>query len=354
MLSPLCLIAALALAGVEGPTGLEVEQKALGQRRAIRRGVVTCDITTTLRKGAHAQEQERVITRTVKLWFDGAKQRSDTFVSGGAETHRDIRCLVSNRYIRWSEQKSPGGGMYGVDDHDVKFADRRVATVVDPRMVGMAPDSFANLVQYNLESFFGSGNRRQGEGDLATRVMLDGAECLQSEYERNTGATIRLVVVPAMNFAPVRIEAEFIANGVNYRDVVSVKNKFHEPSRTWFPANFRYERRLDDRIVELQEGKLTVESLNEPVSPEIFTLAGMGLPPGVHVSRFPEDEHLVGVNVWNGREVVHEGGDDETVPAAVPPPGSARPVILTFFSIVLAVIAAAALWRYFSSRIASS
>ena len=352
MLGSVFLLAFLYAADAQAPTGLAVEQQALVQRRAISTAVVKCEAQGKL-AGDHG---ERNIVRTDTIFFAGDKRRADIARTDSAmgKPYRQLRCFAAGRHISWFDRRESGGGFTALSDTDVKYlGDPLGAAVVDPRMIGMSPDDFANLVHYNLEFVFGSGDRKDAQG-LATRVTHQGIDCLQSDYERNSGSKVRCLVAPEMDYAPVRVESEFVVNNMRYQDSVSIKNERHRPSNIWFPVECWYQRLEDGKVTREEQLKVTVVSLNEPIPPETFTLAGMGIPPGVHVSRVPEDEHLVGVNVWNGREVVHEEGDDETVPGAVPPPGSARPVILTFFSIVLAVIAAAALWRYLSSRTASS
>ena len=333
-------------------TGLEVEQKAVAQRRAIRSAVLTARVTTTMRQ----DERDVLRQRTVKLWFDGDKRRADILTPDEHATQsRDIRCVANGRHIYWSDRSGAGGGRIVVADHDIRLQKPPPGLApIDPRMIGMACTSFANLEQFHLETCFLSPDRKATAESPADRVESDGIECLESRYERHNGGRYRLLVAPSMDYCSVRIEAELATEGVSYQGVVDVKNAFHERSQTWFPVEYRYQRINNDQVTDDETVTITVESLNEPVSTEIFTLAGMNLPAGVHVSRYPEDEHLVGVNVWNGQELVHEGDADEAVPAAAPPPGSAKPVILTFFSIILAVIAAAALWRYLSSRTASS
>ena len=116
--------------------------------------------------------------------------------------------------------------------------------------------------------------------------------------------------VPEMNYFVLRRESTFVRpnTGTTVIDSVSQSPELNASSNIWYPKDSIYERFVDGKLEIREETRISVISLNEPLSPEVFSIAGIdAIPVGAPVIRMGKDEvdeANAELQTWNGTEVV--------------------------------------------------
>lgn len=203
----------------------------------------------------------------------------------------------------------------------------------DPRLIGIAPETFANLVYFNLNAILARPDRQRS---TVTEEDQSGERCWKVEYERRDGIIVSLWFNPARGGGVVRSELRSGARG-EIRDSLDSEVVKEPGSGVWFPASCRYQRTVDDKVVQEEELRVQVIQFNQRVDPITFTLAGMNIPPDTPVLRQPKNEPGL---TWDGTKVVrrkYSFGDVET-----PRPWR---VSLIAASVAFGVLSAIVLWR---------
>ncbi len=331
---------------VDLPTVEWIEEKVLSQRRSIVSGKVELDSEFSLRSGS----RESPLRTKTTIWFEGQKIRGDRVRqnhegSGGVSSspYREISCFVGEKHIFWTDQSFPGGGAAVVRIFDrTRIKANSPMRVPDPRMVGLVPDASSELVKYHYEYILQRKDRHTPE---VRKAVLRDVPCYEVSYRRLDDFIVQYWVAPQQDYGVIQME-EKRKDGTPITRL-ECELGLHEPSGLWFPRKAVFEAipSTSNSTTYSEEVLLTVVALNEAINPEIFSLKGMDIPPGKHVST--DAREPPGGLVWNGIDVV---------PAQASPPvpkttgGTTNQLWLFAASLVLAVAASLGLWKYLSAQ----
>ncbi|NQT11803.1 MAG: hypothetical protein HQ582_03580 [Planctomycetes bacterium] len=305
------MIATIALAASASSSEITgLEDQVLAARRAITSGEMELHIT--YRGFDNNGEEEVVIERRVYGAFDGPKVRSDITErrqqeepGSAAEWFRRTHSRSEDGFISWCDEITPTGDRDSVYVKALTYADDTDLDLIpDPRQLGMSPLGFENSVHFTLESLVGNPERR--DVSLST-LGWKGKECQKVEYESLAdGSRVRFWVAPSLAYSVVRLEQEWHAENKQYVDAVESEIREYESSGLFFPVKCVTQRHIDGQISSEQVVDVVEMQLNKPIANETFSLAGMDIPAGVSVARFPlRDDGLL----WDGKDVVGTKGE---------------------------------------------
>jgi hypothetical protein len=154
-------------------------------------------------------------------------------------------------------------------------------------------------------------------------------------------------VVPAWGDSVVKVQIAGVPGGQTLVDRVETEVAQVGADGVWFPTVCTYTRLLGGELEYRQVAKIEVKSLNRPIDPRVFTLAGMDLPspiPVITEKSTPEKP----VVMWDGTKLVDATPYTRPAhPSVVPRPVAAGAfrAWLWVASELAAVIAAFAAWR---------
>jgi len=328
-----CIPLLFGLLGFQAADVAEIERQAVEHRRGIRSGevIVQCDY----HNGRAAE---------LHIWWDGDSYRQD--VSRGND-HRDVRVWHEGRYLHFSDELGDNGNRLVAT---LAFANDRhyvgVAEPNDPRRVGMAAADFLNLNHYPLDEVLANPARRN---TAVRQEQLSGAACTVVTITRLNGGVIQVWIAPERDFSVLRMEGEISdGRGSKRFDTVDVDVALHEPSGLWFPvhSHCRNGSRNDagEKLERDEDCAIEVISLNQPIPPEVFTFAGIGVPVGWPVSDHTRPD-IDGQLAWDGRAVASVERAADTARAA-----TRTNVVYLVGALLLAAVASLLLWRFFSLR----
>jgi len=202
--------------------------------------------------------------------------------------------------------------------------------VFDPRTIGMLPTWLNGLRAAPIDLVLTRPDRK----GTSTRAESIGGEPLQRvEYERKDGCWLRAWISPAKNYSVLRMEiAEQSEDGESVTSI-ECRPKAHNNGAVWFPESVTARRHRNGQLMSEEIATIRSAAFNQPVDPALFTVEGLGMPPGHMIN----DLSNASDGTWDGEKVV---------PLRAPPP---PPVDLesgmrrTWLLLSLASAAAAAL-----------
>ena len=286
-----------------------IEERILTNRRKIISGNVHLES-----KGFYSSRNEvKYVNKEVTIWFDGEKIRSDTKLpymddaEHAGQFYREINCYANNKHIMWSDKVFPLNGRLslridetgGSSDH--KKTDKKIA---HPRLIGMIPVDSANLAKYHLDSIVGQSAR---EAPSLQYVMYQGLNCCLIKYTAKSNAKISMWISPEFDYNPLRMESEVDVSGDRYHNSVECRLGQLSDNTAWLPEWCHYTMRLNDRLVQEEQLKIKLNSVNVPLPADIFTVDGLGIPSGIHITRLPRDPR--GEVYWDGKKIVPATAD---------------------------------------------
>ncbi len=282
-----------------------LEKSVLDYRRALHSGHMEFRQNTFL-NGASTPARER----STAVWFEGNQVRNDILsrYPKDATQHKEINCRNCEykgyyvEYNSYSKDVLPTVHLEPLAGEE--NPDRSAA--LDPRLLGLVVDTSAalGLSRSRLDSYVGAPNR---EGVTMEQGSWKEVECRVIHFrfpQWNQG--VRVWVVPAWGPSVVRIETsgkierEGPTKGLDYQDSVESDYKPVGAAPVWFPRTCVYERRIGGKVYEREVADVEVRSLNEPLPPDVFKLAGMDIPPKTAVVGYRKE----GLSYWDGKTIV--------------------------------------------------
>jgi hypothetical protein len=202
--------------------------------------------------------------------------------------------------------------------------------VFDPRTIGMLPTWLSGLQSAAIDHCLTRPDRK----GTSTRAESIGGEPVQRvEYERKDGCRIRAWVSPAKNCSVLRIEIAKQWEDGKWVTSIECRPKAHNNGAVWFPESVTARKHRNGELIEEEIATIRSAAFNQPVDPALFTLEGLGMPPGHMIS----DLSNASTGTWDGEKVV-------PLRAPPPPPADLEPGIRwTWVLVSLASAAAAAL-----------
>lgn len=287
----------------------EIEDRVLAGRTAITQAHMVFESSITYLKDS--EERPLDIVRT--FYLDGEKVRCDErrrydqqqwFIrqpyDPGAAYFTEKRCFSEDEFFLYSDCVSADGKQL-----IVRVTERGRALKIDGyrvpdlRNLGLTPDSFANSGFDLMERFIRAPHR---ENLSVSPAVEQGEECQRIQFTLR-GTFVQVWVAPSKGYSILRHRGEFDFEDTHYVDDIQLNVKEHNESGIWFPVSSHYRRTENGRRTREERLKVTIVSLNGPLDPKLFTLAGLDIPVGERVSKqgaSPLDYHLV----WDGDRVI--------------------------------------------------
>lgn len=287
------------------PDIASVEKQVLSYRRSIQRGHVVF-IRKTYENKIYKPRFDRIIT----VWFDGKKIRNDDLFRysdepGEAPLHREVTCRNCEKegyWVDYIDKKIPGAEIAVSMSNMARKNDPELFGIIHPRILGMVLETLPNLAtsRAHLESVIGRPDR---ENVRIQSSRFQGQECRQITYMLNNWI-VRVWISPHQGPSILRIESETDFPGKHIADSLDSDLHKFNPSGLWYPKSAVYERRINGESVTKEVTEVQVISLNEPVAPETFTLAGMNISVDTPVAISGKSGESGVMKNWNGKELV--------------------------------------------------
>ena len=289
-LSVSCLVACDCLFASSGVTAQSdfwtvesIEEKSIAHRESISSGELHVVSNMKIYKEGSLQ-RHRKISRTI--FIDGKSMRVDSSNSYLVSPDEDMKAMeytksttfVDDIFMTTTTRAPKGGGtlVTKIDEIDSLNSDQYATS--DPRLIGMYPNSFANLKSYKFNSRL--GNRRGLIQDVALEIeKLGDYELAKLSYVADWGQD-SVWISPDQDFSVVKIER----TGSDRRIIES--SLAFVDGFGWFPESCRYERRRNGELVKEEDLKIRVQQFNEPVDSDTFTLKSMGISEGEKVLNY--------------------------------------------------------------------
>ncbi len=306
--SLLLLLTCLPLSSAQTVDPEAIEKEALAPRRALKSGIV--ELTSHYSEFAGGKKTVSGET-TYTIWFDGDQIRRDAYrhyqpaqkhQKLAKDAYREVSCFGKDQHYWWTDKVGLNGAAYVLRvDNDPKSITSTLFTITHPNVIGMAPRTFANLVHHNTpDNFIGRADRTPPS---MTREATGGVDCWKIEFSLKNGVKARAWIAPDRGYSPIRLETEFTSAGKVYfhelhSDVAPIPG-----ANLWFPRRCECLRRIDGAVVAAETLDVALHDVNKPVPASVFTLAGLDIPPGTHVSFIHFDPPRK-METWDGKKLV--------------------------------------------------
>ena len=288
----------------DGPSAMDVEKRALERRQSLRSGRLQVLVSHWSAGGGG---QRVVASLEFQIHFDGDQLRFDgmhtvPYPEGGTPGTRITSKIVASpeRWIYHSDDVGPDDRRQSVVMGKPELMESVKIGVFHPLRLGFVPTNATVLHAFRSEDFLGRPDR--SKSSLET-VVTDAGESFEIEYERLDGVIVRYTIAPSYDYSVTKAETESIhpSEGIVVDRITNTLRQW--PSgQVWFPERIDFERTVAGEVVEGETIEIVDAEFNTNVAPEIFTLAGMNIPPGTGILEHPP--HPGGSREWNGQEIV--------------------------------------------------
>jgi hypothetical protein len=291
------MVAWMVAQAVPLPTVEELETRVLTARKRIVRGELVIDARDVGGRKAPPPTEHR-------LWFDGDKRRDDCRKQAREGWPlREIRCRncpTANNSIRYDDEPAKTSGVNSVQMLPMKDPNNEWYDVLDARGLGLVPRSVAGLARDRMDNLLGRPDRTNLRVSSQT---WKGQQCYRIDFDLPKRVTGEVWVVPAWGDSVVKVQIAGVPGGQTLVDTVETEVAPVGADGVWFPTVCTYTRLLGGELEYRQVAKIEVKSLNQPIDPRVFTLAGMDLPspiPVITQKSTPEKP----VAMWDGTKLV--------------------------------------------------
>ena len=345
----LCFLPAMVSFGETTDEIPAVELKAVAQRTAIH----TMAIDYRVVSRHTLPERNRVMQS--RMWVNGDQFRHDWVEETNAG-----QGLAGLRRIACRNCEKPG---WGIDAYDAERMSVILApldhrnlnggvplAVRDPRLFGYLTQSYSVTSLERLDKLVASGGRT---GFRTSTDQVDGVECIRVDSERPNDQHFSIWIAPSLRHTVMRVRHEgwpnsddAVAFTVSSEGVKPVGN-----SGLYYPTRIVWEQLgKKGKVIDRHELDVKSVSINEPLPPGTFTVGGLGLPDGTHVSQpgITGSGYLEGgvlVSATRSKFAPASGSDEP--PVAVTPEGvpvssvgwvwAVAAGVLTLFAVAVAV-----------------
>lgn len=225
----------------------------------------------------------------IHVWFDNRKIRMDEFEG----TNRRVVCINDKEHIKWNP---PAGAAAQSLTASGELPVRRELPT-DPRMIGMCPGTFNRLSNYSPNRTVASPVRLSSQ---VRTEMIDGVECVVTEYVRRKGASVKLWIAEELNWSVVRVDFSTVEG---YEETVRTKYEQDKSSGIWFPKEYSTKAMRSGVLKYEEKATVRVVSLNEPIDDTLFRLSGIELSAGTPVVLRNVDQTGLKRGYWDGEQI---------------------------------------------------
>lgn len=277
-----------------------IEGQVLAHKKALVSGVI---VVHSQNFGGKNRHPFRSVNTTI--YWDGKSARADISENNSREIRSfsdfDKKLIFHKRTL---EQKIEDSINISIADYSTLPSKKEQVgyAVVDPRLIGVVPFLFENLVYEDLNSVIGRPDR---ENTSVVEESIDGAQCYRISYNLISNKTITTYWVdPSKDFNVIRCQNR-IAPGTKSEIVNEVNTDFQfvDEAKKWFPKSCRFTQLNKGAPTFDEELEITVKELNKPLGKDAFTsLKTMDIPSGTGVSIVPDN---AGSSLyWDGKSIM--------------------------------------------------
>jgi len=325
----LCVLCRLVEAApVSAPAPAEVEEKALAARRAI----VSGELRIKAERWKMQPQRRKAYDEELTVFFDRDKVRLErqqflppvgNAADGTAEKtvyvaddkefmfYSNVLASLDPRIAAKTALDKTVGKEFLAEGRPVMASKGRLDQmgghahrVFDPRTIGMLPMTLGALPLSRLDLLLTRPDRKS----TSTREDSIGGEPVQRvEYERKDGCWLRAWISPAKNYSVLRMEIADKREDGQWLTSIECRPKAHDDGAVWFPESVTARKHRNGELMEEEIATIRSAAFNQPVDPTLFTLEGLGMPPG----RMIQDLSNRSTGTWDGEKVV---------PLMAPPP----------------------------------
>jgi hypothetical protein len=270
------------------------ERQVIDYRRAIRQA----ELVMSSRTFKNSKEIDR--EPKTYFWLDGDRLRCDRWLKleGEDEPTRRIycrNCQIDKHFVFYSGQKLPKGKVMVLDIHEMTRATAPQERIPEFRALGMAAEQIGDSESF--EAVLAYPNR---ENLALTPETLNGVDCQRLSYRVPGGGSVRAWIAKDRGPSVMRIEIESEFRGKRLSFLAD--SELEKMSGVWFPKKYTYIHRVDGVEVDRRVIDVQVKSFNKPIDPEVFTVAGIGIPPQTPIMGITDVRR--GQLIWDGKEIV--------------------------------------------------
>ncbi|MFO0899263.1 MAG: hypothetical protein U0836_17710 [Pirellulales bacterium] len=281
---------------------VRLEKEAFAYRDHIQSGEV--ELHSVMSKAVRGEGNPRKLDRRKVWFFEGGRMRADEeeyYVPRPTQPGGDkywVRLgLTDSAHLYCTEHKSRRAMPLGaaVRNPELVKGPEAEMGLTDFRWLGLAPRSSYNLRQVPVSPFL---DRPDVEVTDVKDEVYEGAACVRAAFRRRDG--LEGVIRIAPDRGPSVVAVSISGDGIDQE--VRSRIEKHAASGIWFPTQCRYVRSKNGKVQTDETLTVKVLSLNQPLPPETFTFAGMGLPAGTEVSSIGLGEPTT--LFWTGAELL--------------------------------------------------
>ena len=285
---------------------------------------------------------------TEEYWTAGESYRVDVVQvdDDGSLGLKDPRYCEKNIHhagevLNYSTRKYLDGSKDAISVHQVGREGTEKREVVDIRGIGMSPNG---CILYRSPDAVLTGP--DTEYHSVEREVLDEIDVYRVEMSYR-GAKVTAWIAPSKGWSPVRFEAhrDFEGMHAQYTSDVTVKEW---PSGIWFPERVTVELRIDDTIDLALDSRIEEAEFNQDFAPEVFSVAGLGAPPGTAVYKIPDSKYAN--LLWDGEKIIKADLRSGPIVETAGQVGSTRRFLLLFNVFALCVICIVCFWKFRAKR----
>lgn len=248
----------------------------MAARSQIRTIFVSFTVNTRINVDGHAVEH----TSERKTWMDGTKIRAEYMHSKGPDVGVRYLDCVNCEKDRWGIAASDAKG-FATTFFPLDTPGRpSLRDALDPRSMGYYPTIYVTLKRFPINSLVGSGNRNP---PTVTEEVLDGTSCWVVRWDTQSKSSCAVWIVPSKGHNVTRIEAIDRSSEPARRLVVTSALSPAGQTGLWFPSRVVFRESRAEATVQEETIDIHEVRLNDPVPPELFTLAGAQLKPTPYV-----------------------------------------------------------------------
>jgi hypothetical protein len=324
------------------PGAEEVEKQVIAYRHTLKTAEVKLSQATYSKESGSPSYKQ-----TTKIWFEGNKLRNDLELRRSPEEpfHREIHgrhCEREGFQLYYTEEKSPGEA-FPLEFHQLRpDTDPLSFPVIDPRLMGLAICRSCDLPLAHFEKWVHPSNRQPPS---IRKTSLAGKELLLVEYTFLQGARVRMWIAPDLGPSIVRMESEYVKGGKPHLHSLVCDFADSPVDSYWYPKTCTYQFMIEGKIETKEIANIEITSLNKPLPPEVFTLAGMGIAKDTVITGLPRVDKTDGLPTWNGEAVLTPKMPAVPLAPLATPPAWRRPLLLAG-SLALALMAAVLVWHF--------
>ncbi len=324
----------------------KVEKKAIANRERIKNWhlklAIRYEIDTTTPEFDPDKQDERGKCVGLEICKDSDMFREDRFFQINGHINRYVRLLGKQWMYLYAEQKEHDGPpAIQVFSRDfLTTPPAKLPLYYDTKMLGFVPGDIRSFPE-ELTLFIRNAQRKNL---TMTDAELNGQKCYKIDFGfvgNDNSYSVWLASEKDNN--PIRFDFVFPGEHSAFFEIDYQK---HASSGLWFPEMLRTSAKKGERQVFQEVVDIEVISLNEKLTPDLFSEKGLNLPIGTLVLMNPEE--IPDTYTWDGEKIVGLSGFTPTIPVAIEPAKwDARRILLLVSGILLIAIA---LWKIYQEH----